>query len=81
MKTTYRNINLNGTKEQIAWFWSLTALERKTVARGVKRHGLTKEYERQQQLIKNRVHRLSGKMSSSEFDAFKYLETKLASMN
>lgn len=77
MKTTYKGINLNGTDEQIAWFWNLTATERQTVYRGIKRHGLSKEYKRQQQLIKNRMHRLSGRMTSSEFDAFKYLENKL----
>lgn len=78
MKTTFRNIKLNGTKEQIEWFWGLTATERQTVARGVKRHGLSKEYDRQQQLMKNRLHRLSGRMTSSEFEVFKYLESKMA---
>lgn len=77
MKTTYRNIKLNGTAEQIEWFWGLTALERQTVARGVKRHGLAKEYNRQKNLTKNRMNRLSGRMTSSEFEVFKYLEREL----
>lgn len=78
MKTTYRNIKLNGTKEQIEWFWGLTALERQTVARGVKRHGLEKEYNRQKQLINNSLRRFSGHLTSDKFEAMKYLEAKLA---
>lgn len=78
MKTTYKNIELNGTKDQIEWFWGLTATERQIVARGVKRNGLVKEYERQQKLMKNRLHRMAGRMTQSEFDAFKYLENKLS---
>lgn len=77
MKTTFRNIKLDGTKEQIEWFWGLTATERQTVIRGVKRHGLSKEYDRQKQLIKNRIHRLSGSLTQSEFQTLNYFENKL----
>lgn len=78
MKTTYKNVKLDGTNEQLNWFWSLTATERQTVARGVKRHGLSKEYDRQKGLMKARLHRMSGCMSKEQYDAFNYIEKKLA---